>query len=288
MQTFELGGFLNDSLAPYKEFARQRNIELTIITDFASRVTLRADTQKIRMLLDTLFKATIDNSPTVINFIIRQLLQFENTILLEFSLEDNGCLCASSKKFSYLRSLVLARSLIEELNGKSELVLEPDGSAMLKFMISCTLKNEEGGKVNRLSHLKGKKVLIVDDNESNQKTIVRLLETEGFECTVASHGRSAIELLEQNDPYDLVLLDTLMPWMDGFETAGYIRKKLKNNVPIIAMFTRDKTWVPLMCREVGINNSIKKPFGANDILRMINETLLGQISAEMTPLMKTA
>src|SRR4029078_3514031 len=126
MQTFELGEFLNNTLADYNEHAQQKNIELSIITDFAFHITLNGNTGKIKLLLGSILKNTIEHSKaSSINFSIRQLLRSDKEILLEFSLEDNGCLARSSNKFSYLRSLVVARSLIEELNGKSELILSP-------------------------------------------------------------------------------------------------------------------------------------------------------------------
>jgi two-component system, sensor histidine kinase len=291
MQTFELGKFLNKSLAKHKEYAQQKNIDLTIVTDFASYITLKGDKIKIRSLLGNIIKNTIDNSgATSVVFSVRPLVKSGKEILLEFSLEDDGSILHSSKKIAYFRSLVANKTLIEELNGKSEFINSPEGGSILKFIIGCALAgtSENYSHDNGLSLLKGKKVLIVDDNEINRVTIAQFLQNKGIECTMASDGIKAIQLLEHNNVYDLILLDILMPQMDGFETATYIRKKLKNHTHIIAMPARDKVWIPLLCKEAGIDKIIKKPFEPNDLLKLINSTLFPVIHTTSALLKKIA
>jgi CheY-like chemotaxis protein len=291
MQTFELTEFLDSHLAEYKQYARQKNVGLTIITDFVSSITLKGNETKIKFLLGSILKSTIDHSEaTDINFSIRQLLRSGKEVLLEFSVEDNGCVSRSAKKFSYFRSLAIARSVIEELNGKSELILSPEQGTVLKFVIRCSLKSnsESISSPGNFSFLKEKKVLIVDDNESNQKTIVRFLSNEGVECTTAPDGIKAIELLEQNNVYDLILLDISMPRMDGFETAGYIRKKLNNTTPIIAIPAKDTDGMSSMCRDAGIDALLKKPFSAESLLNSVNSALAPVLHRTTLPLMKSA
>jgi len=274
MQNFELGEFLKNILPEYKDHAHKKNIQLTIVTDFASHITLRENQEKIKFLLDIIIKSTIDHSEaTSVNFSIRQLLRCNKEILLEFSLEDNGCLARSSKKFSYFRSLVIARSLIEDLNGRTELIQSPECGTVLKFVISCLLKDnpEAVSCHSNLPSLKGKKILIVDDNDINQKTIIQFLKKEDIDCSIAFDGVKAIELLEQNNIYQLILLDMEMPRMDGVETANYIRKKLKNLTPIVAMTLKDEASVKY--EHAGIDGIIKKPFAAEDLLKLISSTL---------------
>lgn len=289
MQSFELGAFLDEHLAEFKEEALEKNIDLTIITDFAAHIYLRANAVKIKSLLSTLLKNTMEHSgANRISFSIRQLLRSEKEILLEFSLGDNGCV-ARTKKFAYLKSLVIARGLIGELNGKSELALSADCGTVINFAISCSLQAsaENMPSVNYFPFLKGKKILIVDDNDSNQKTITEVLSSAGIACKAATTGKSAIDLLEQNHSFDLILLDLLMPGMDGFETAIYIRKKLKCSIPIIAIPARDKSWIPLMCKDAGINAVLKKPFTAKKLLDLIIHTL-GGVRTETLSVMKIA
>jgi len=291
MQTFELGELLNSHLGEYKEYAHQKNVDFTIFTDFVSRISLRGKTQKIKKLLGSIIKNTIDHSKAgSINFSVRQLLRSNKEILLEFSLESDTSIHNSSKRIAYYRSLVIARSMIEELNGKSELIVSPDSSTVLKFVISCSLVNkmENSSHENKFPSLKGKKILVVDDNEMNQKTIEQFIKNHGMECSMALDGVKAIELLEQDHSYDLVLLDILMPRKDGFETALYIRKKLNSNIPIIAIPARDKTWITLMCKDAGINSILAKPFTAYDLLDRISNTLAPAMHTTSLSLMKIA
>jgi CheY-like chemotaxis protein len=292
MQTFELGKFLNKSLAKHKEYAQQKNIDLTIVTDFASYITLKGDKIKINSLLGSIIKNTIDNSgATSVVFSVRPLIKSGKEILLEFSLEDDGCILKSSKKLAYFRSLVANKTLIEELHGKSEFITSPEGGSILKFIFGCALEDTTKNYSpdnSDLSFLKGKKVLIVDDNEINRVTIAQFLQSKGIECTMVADGIKAIQLLEHNNVYDLILLDILMPQMDGFETATYIRKKLKNHTQIIAMPARDKIWIPIQCKEAGIDEIIKKPFAPNDLLKLINSTLAPVIHTTSLLIKKTA
>lgn len=284
MQTFELEAFLNHTLAEYKEYASRQNIELNTVTDLASFVMLRGDTAKIKYLLGCLLQSTIDHaSATIIRFTTRQLLKSDREILLEFALEDNGSVAKSSKRFSYYRALVTAKTLIEELNGKSELILSPDRGTTLRFIIRCALKGNTEKELlsnkDSLAFLRNKKVLVVDDNEINQQTITQFLKTRGLDFDVASSGMEAIGLLEQKRRYDLILLDLQMPGMDGFETANYIRKRLQNTLPIIAMAINDHSETGLMCEEAGIDSFIKKPFTAAG--------LLGSIAGILSPILDT-
>lgn len=289
MQTFQLGNFLNICLAEYKTYARDRSIEFTPVMDFAFDIAVVADKAKVKSLLSSALKNTFDYScATSVIFSIRQLLQSQTTILLEFSLETNGSIASSRGKFSYFRSLVANRNLVEELNGKSEFMDAPANGSVFKFVIGLAMA-EAGNESSSsgISLLKQKKILVVDDNEINRSKLKHFLEAAGAEPVLAANGIKAIELLEKNSSFDLILLDILMPQMDGFETAAYIRKKLRVDTPIIAMPARNKEWLPSMCKEVGIDHVISKPFPPAGLLSLINNSL-HRLSGENTALLKIA
>lgn len=290
MQTFQLGKFLGRNLAEYKTYAQQKNIEFTLVTDFVFDITLVGNKAKIRSLLSNALKNTFDHSGAgSVVFSIRQLLRTQTTTLIEFCLETNGSVSAAPEKFSYFRSLVANRVAIEELKGKSEFVVAPDKGSVFKFIIGFELAATGNDVPNSdFLLLEGRKILVVDDNDNNRAALLRFLEGEGAQCNAASNGTKAIELLEKNNRFDLILLDILMPQMDGFETAAYIRKQLKNNTPIIAIPARNKIWMPLRCKEAGIDNLINKPFAANQLLSLINSTLPPLAVDHTVALMKIA
>ena len=279
MQTFELETFLNNVLAPYRLIAEEKGAKLDLILDSASYIMLKSDPSKIKMLIGSVVESAIINSTAKnISFSARQLLRTEKEILLEFVLEDDGCLSKSPKKISYYRTLIKTQSTIEELDGKSELIISPDCGTTLKFIIKCELKEPSKDLHDKhpVSFLKNKTVLIVEDNEINQQMLCDILLKEEINYEVACNGKEAIELLEKSNHYDLILMDLHMPYMDGFQTANYIRRKLSSTVPVIAMSAEDGSLVYQMCLETGIDQFIKKPFAPKDLFKQM-AILLGPI-----------
>ena len=116
--------------------------------------------------------------------------------------------------------------------------------------------------------IKNIKVLIVEDVLLNQLLMKTILNDFGFEQDIAENGKVAIEKLKTKS-YDIILMDLQMPEMNGFEATEYIRKKLKLNVPILAL-TADVTTVDFeVCKSVGMNDYIAKPVDEKLLYRKI-------------------
>ena len=77
-------------------------------------------------------------------------------------------------------------------------------------------------------------ILIAEDDSSLRQGLIDLLETENYRVCAAADGRQALELYRQEKP-DLLLLDVMMPEMNGFEATEYIRSKMSSKIPIIAL-----------------------------------------------------
>jgi CheY-like chemotaxis protein len=122
--------------------------------------------------------------------------------------------------------------------------------------------------------LAGKRILVVEDNEANQKVIFHMLNKVGIETDLADNGKVAIQLLEQGFEYDLIIMDLQMPEMDGFETTVYIRQKLKLTIPIIAMTASALRNEKIKCIELGMNEYLNKPFVPADLFRELRRFLL--------------
>lgn len=106
----------------------------------------------------------------------------------------------------------------------------------------------------------GYKILIVDDNDMNRDTLERRLRQQGFGSEMAFNGREALEKLNQK-PYDLVLLDIMMPEVDGFEVLTTIRasENLKH-VPVIMISAMEEIESVMRCIEIGAEDYLTKPF----------------------------
>lgn len=125
--------------------------------------------------------------------------------------------------------------------------------------------------------LKGKRILIAEDDFVNQKLIMHSMQATGAQFTIAGNGAEAIECLLEND-FDLILMDINMPEMDGFEATEYIRKTLKNNIPIIAMTGWSSKDDSNKFERVGMNGALPKPFGLDALYKTLDDILIAQIS----------
>jgi len=109
----------------------------------------------------------------------------------------------------------------------------------------------------------GLRVLLVEDNEVNQQVATELLESEGANVTIASHGAEAVKLLTQGippPPFDVVLMDLQMPEMDGFTATTILRAHpLLQQLPIIAMTAHAMSEEVERCLKAGMNDHVAKP-----------------------------
>jgi class 3 adenylate cyclase len=105
------------------------------------------------------------------------------------------------------------------------------------------------------------RLLVVDDNEDNLYTLTRRLKREGYERIVtAANGREALERL-QAEPFDLVLLDVMMPEMNGYEALAAIKKDERlRHIPVIMISAVDEVESVIRCIEQGAEDYLPKPF----------------------------
>ncbi|MDD5288969.1 MAG: response regulator transcription factor [Dehalococcoidales bacterium] len=107
------------------------------------------------------------------------------------------------------------------------------------------------------------KILLVDDDVTIVKFVRANLEANKYAVTVAINGKEALQMIEQELP-DLVLLDIMMPEMDGFEVCRRLREW--SNVPIIMLTARGDEIDKVRCLEMGADDYISKPFGVNELM----------------------
>jgi PAS domain S-box-containing protein len=116
--------------------------------------------------------------------------------------------------------------------------------------------------------LKGKRVLLVDDNKVNRMIAKAILVKGGLEITEVVNGEEAVEMV-RNAVFDLVLMDIQMPIMDGLTATKIIRAEVNNKVPIIALTAHALKTEMDHCFEIGMNDFISKPIEASKLLKMI-------------------
>lgn len=117
------------------------------------------------------------------------------------------------------------------------------------------------------------KILIVDDDIGIRKLLSKFLHQSGFEIIVAEDGLAGVEIAKKCHP-DLIIMDVVMPRLDGFRAARLIKfYKPLINIPIIFLTAREGAREILMAQKIRADVYITKPFDVNQVLLVVNELL---------------
>lgn len=116
-----------------------------------------------------------------------------------------------------------------------------------------------------------KKVLFADDEERMRKLVSDFLKKEGYTTICAQNGREALDLFNQHEDISLVILDVMMPEMDGWDVCREIRST--SRIPIIMLTARDQEADELLGFELGADEYISKPFSPAILIARVNALL---------------
>mgnify|MGYP000530682716 FL=1 len=114
------------------------------------------------------------------------------------------------------------------------------------------------------------KILIVDDDENICELLRLYLEKDGFETVVANNGEQAVDYAAKYTP-DLILLDIMLPKLDGWQVCREIRKS--SDVPIIMLTAKGETFDKILGLELGADDYISKPFDTKEVIARIKAVL---------------
>ncbi|MDM8568672.1 response regulator, partial [Thiotrichales bacterium HSG1] len=118
--------------------------------------------------------------------------------------------------------------------------------------------------------LKGKKVLIVDDDVRNVFALATILETNEMETICGVNGQEGLDFLQEHGDIAIVLMDIMMPEMDGYEAIQEIRKQPKHRkLPIIALTAKAMKDDKTKCIEAGANDYLAKPVNPDKLLSLM-------------------
>ena len=114
------------------------------------------------------------------------------------------------------------------------------------------------------------KILIVDDDENICELLRLYFEKEGFKVSIANDGRTAVDMAADNQ-YDLILLDIMMPELDGWQVCREIRKF--SEIPIIMLSAKGETFDKVLGLELGADDYIVKPFDSKEVVARVKAVL---------------
>lgn len=174
----------------------------------------------------------------------------------------------------------LSKTLVEKMGGsisvESHLGKGTVFTIMIPFSVEQTLDVPKEPTVNKEKEwkLKGKRILVAEDNEINRMIVVSILEEEGCEMVEAADGQEALTAFENNPPgfFDLILMDIQMPVMDGYEVTRSIRALAREDsavVPIFALTANAFQEDVDKALDSGMNDIVTKPLDISLLLKKI-------------------
>lgn len=114
------------------------------------------------------------------------------------------------------------------------------------------------------------KILVVDDDTNICELLRLYLEKDGYETVIANDGEQAVECFQKNSP-DLVLLDIMLPKLDGWQVCREIRKT--SNAPVIMITAKGETFDKILGLELGADDYVVKPFDAKEVMARVKAVL---------------
>ena len=202
---------------------------------------------------------------------------FQKRLFEPFAQEHTG----SRTKFSGTGlGMPITKKLIEKMGGTITFESEKEKGTTfvirIPFKIDQDADQREEQEVISEKSIKDLKILLVEDNELNMEIAEFVIQNEGASVTKAWNGQEAVEIFKKSRPdeFDVILMDIMMPVMNGYEAAKMIRTLDRDDaktVPIIAMTANAFTEDRLKSKESGMNEHIAKPIDAKLLVKVISE-----------------
>ncbi len=296
--SFHLKKRINDVLIALKKSANDKQTTLRVDYDDSIPESLSGDPVKLSQVLINLIGNSVkftQNGEVVIR--VRKIDQYNNSIKLNFEIQDNGVGISKKKQKSIFETfsqgslqinrkfggtglgLSIVKNLLELMNSKIQLESKLGEGSKFWFNLDLDISDEKVSqqtktdkkKVIDLQYLVGKNVLVVEDNKINQMITKKILEKNKMVCQVADNGTDAVALVKEND-FDIVLMDIHMPGISGIEATQKIRG-FNKELPVIALtaVTIDENLDEFF--RVGFNEIIPKPFKPEEFFEKIHDTL---------------
>ena len=124
------------------------------------------------------------------------------------------------------------------------------------------------------------RTLVVDDEENIREVIKEYAEFEGHQVSEACDGMQAIEMVKNND-YDIIIMDVMMPRLDGYSACKEIRKI--KQIPVLMLSARGEEYDKLFGFEIGIDDYVVKPFSPKEVMARVNAIVKRNQGAKQAP-----
>lgn len=272
-----------------KDYIENKNLKFNISLDNNLPVVLYGDfkriTQAIINVINNSIKYTEEGQ---INVNVRGE-KIDTNVNLIIEISDTGIGMSEEKLKEIMTSndkntgIGSVKSLINLLDGKLE--IESKEAEYTKVTLSFLQRIVEDNKVRELINtnkkaeifsLKGKSILIVDDNKLNLKVTSKLLEPFEVNITLLETGQECIDLIKEGNSFDLIMMDQMMPVMDGTTTLKKLKEIEKFNIPVIVLTADAMVGQKEKYINDGFSDYISKPIDKQELARVLKKFLKNQ------------
>jgi len=182
--------------------------------------------------------------------------------------------------------LTISNKLLGLMDSKLELSSKLGVGSEFSFQLQ--IKTEKGDNSLQENSKKINKVLVIDDNENNRIILQEMLAIGNIETQLVSNGIKALQALEKNNDFDLAIVDYNMPYMNGVELIGHIRKKLNfssEDLPLILLHSSaDDEKIHQACRDLKVQFNITKPIQIDQLFNMLKNIKAPQAESSLNEL----
>lgn len=295
---FSIREVLNNIKSQFEHEAIKKELQLIIEHDLGLPEIVLGDPYKLNQVLVNIVGNAIKFTVTgEVHIKAEQVNQIENKANFLFTVSDTGIGIPEDKTAVIFDAftqagpdiarnyggaglgLAICKGLVELQQGTIAVSNIPGGGSVFSVRLPYEVPPQETttDTTDDSLLLKGKKFLVVEDNEVNQKLVSYVLKKVGGTVDIAHNGRMAVDLLESKTTrYDLIIMDIQMPVMDGYEATEYIRTVLQLQTPIIAMTATALKGDQERSEQVGINEFMLKPFDFDDLYKRLLKLLSTQ------------
>ncbi|WP_179335278.1 tetratricopeptide repeat-containing hybrid sensor histidine kinase/response regulator [Winogradskyella costae] len=294
-KAFHLKDFLNNIKESLEYLTRQTNNDLTITLNPNIPKWIKGDQTKMsQVLINLLGNALKFTNNGKVELIVSLLDIKENELKLKFEVKDNGLGIPISdqekifEEFGQLKhegdfqgsglGLTIVQKLLIDMKSNIQLESVVNEGSNFFFEIAFGIAKKEHANKDiqdtvSIAKIRGKRVLVVDDNRINLMVTKKTLESHDIVVDVATNGQEGIDKIMLTD-YDLVLMDVHMPIMDGIEATKKIRE-LQKPVVVIALTAVTQDEQDDRFKSAQFDDSIVKPYKVNEFIKTLASNLIG-------------
>jgi signal transduction histidine kinase/CheY-like chemotaxis protein len=309
---FDLRSAVEETVGLLAERAYDKGLELASLVEYDVPTALRGDPGRIRQVLTNLLGNAVkftEGGEVVLS--VGLVERFEDAAVLRFEVKDTGIGMSQEQQTKLFESfmqadasntrrfggtglgLAISKQLVElmggEIGAESELGA---GSTFFFTLPSKTQAESAQSALEPLANLRGLRVLVIDDNETNRKIVHHQIVSWNIKNGEAEDGQSALEMLhaaaERGEPYHLAILDMQMPQMNGIELARRIKTDPSiSSTKLIIMSSVARRGDTEEARQAGIEAYLNKPVRQSQLYDVIATVMGEPVEKEETVRLET-